>query len=160
MNAAEIADLVQSLAWSVLGFLLGYAVGKTTRDVHIVNVRDDSPPQKIPPSLRKFDAVIGTAVLLMAVLSVIMSSITLARLGDKIDCQARYNERVSEALTARTRAAADDRKAMLNLVTSAARADTREESVAALNRYLEAAADADAARARNPFPEPPSESCR
>ncbi len=72
-------------------------------------------------------------------------------------CQARYAESANESTAARSDAAAEDRRALDDLV--AAFATDPGSGRAALMRYQRVRAAADARRAANPVPPPPSTRC-
>lgn len=77
-------------------------------------------------------------------------------------CQVAVNDNLIRSQQARALAAEQDRQAMDDLVANVlAASETRDPgaSLAALRDYLNARADADAQRAANPIPVPPSQTC-
>lgn len=75
----------------------------------------------------------------------------------QVACQARYNEHSNVSQQARAQAAEKDRQAQDELFRKVA-GNTRS-TVQYLREYLRQRAVADAQRAANPVPPPPSETC-
>lgn len=72
-------------------------------------------------------------------------------------CVARYNERSNESQRARAEAADSDRKALDDMLQVVA--DDPRQAIVAIRHYNDVRARADAQRANNPIPAPPSETC-
>lgn len=157
MTAAEWSSLVQSLAWSMLGFVLGYFLGRATGEVHIVNVKTDEDYRV--PNHRRFDVVVGTSVIILSILSVILASMAISRRGDQVACQSQYNAAVADALRARTEAANEDRTALTKLVSGVAQSKSSEDTLRALNQYLATTRKTEQDRAETPLPDPLREVC-
>jgi hypothetical protein len=152
VTSSDWTWLFSSLAWSLVGFLLGYFAGRSAR-----KAAHDQAPDKT--WWRKFDFVIGTTVLLLSVLSVTISSFTLDKQSAQIGCQAQYNAAVSRAIVARQGAAADDRASLVQFVREVSVAKTPDAVRAAIDGFLSRAKTADLVRQRHPLPDPPTGNC-
>lgn len=85
-----------------------------------------------------------------------------AQRAEYAHCQAAVNDALIHSQQARAAAAEQDRQAMDDLVAGVLTAsETRDPraSLAALRAYVTARAAADAQRAANPIPVPPSQTC-
>lgn len=101
-------------------------------------------------------------ILAASFVSLGMSWYTGAQRAEYQHCQAAVNDNLIRTQQARAAAAEQDRQAMDDLVANIlAASETRDPkgSLAALRAYLTARADADAQRAANPIPVPPSVTC-
>lgn len=100
---------------------------------------------------------------------VLLALVSLAAVGQSFrtssahshytECQAGVTDQLIAALNARTAAAVQDREAMDRLVEDVATARSADDTRAALARYRTTRSTADAAREREPLPEPPSRHC-
>lgn len=175
--------VVNSLAWALMGLLLGYLVVRSA--THLEEVTTAMSPASPPPdpaapdpeSTRpprtvwwaRFprpaaDRVIGAVVVILAIVSVAVMAVSVSaqqaaieRAERSLACQTQFNEAYAAALTERTEAARVERAAQRDLLTN-----TRSEDPAALDaaisRYLAQLAEADQRRAANPYPADPD--CR
>jgi hypothetical protein len=93
----------------------------------------------------------------MAFLALVASVLIGARQYEMTTCQAHYNEASNISQRARAEAAAVDRLALDRLL--GAIADRPQDAIPAIRAYNVSRGEADAQRARNPVPAPPSETC-
>jgi len=103
--------------------------------------------------------IIGYSVMVASIFALLMAVYTSYRSAVYTHCQANVNEALVRAQTSRAAAAEQDRDAVDRLVTDVLNARSREDSRAALERYRATRAAADAERAKNPIPAPPSQTC-
>lgn len=163
----EFWALLYGLAWSAGGFIIGYFLGKTSREIHevkealVTTTTTDSlaePRRNKDPLSWVQSRPFGVFLIVLAVLTVAVSGYTLQKQGEIIDCQTAYNEAYSAALQERTRASKTDRDAtreMVRSVVAAAQLPQEERgraSFGALNAFLVASAEADKTREANPLP--------
>ena len=94
---------------------------------------------------------------IMAAVALALSVTIGVRQYQMTQCQARYNEASNASQRARAQAAEADRQAQDAMFTAVA-ANPRG-AIAAIRQYNQARAAADAQRASNPVPPPPSETC-
>lgn len=166
--------VVNSLAWALMGLLLGYLVGRSAS--HLEEVRSAMTPPTPPPAdpdapepaarttwWARFpraatDGVIGAVVVILAIVSVAVMAVSVSaqqtaieRAERSIACQTRFNEAYSAALTERTEAARVERAAQRDLLVNTRSGDPTALD-AAINRYLAQLAEADQRRAANPYP--------
>lgn len=96
-------------------------------------------------------------VQIMAAIALVLSVGIAVRQYQLTSCVARYNERSNESQRARAEAADSDRKALDDMLQVVA--DNPRGAFEAIKHYNQVRAQADAQRARNPIPAPPSETC-
>lgn len=138
--------VVASMLWALAGLAVGFTLGRAGRVFQ--------PPKEsaVPHTTSRgmADRVVGLVVVIMAVVSVIAMSISINRQERIATCQADFNTRFAAALQERNDAAARERAAQRELLTS--NGDRR----AAIDEYLRGLAEADQARAENPLPARPT----
>lgn len=100
------------------------------------------------------------AAQIVAFLSLFLSVAVGAKQYSLASCLADYNNQSAQASGQRLDAAEADRRALDEMLASVVNAKERSAAGAALRAYVDARADADAKRARNPLPAPPSVSCK
>lgn len=166
MNASVLSYVISSIVWAVAGLVVGFYLGRAGR---LAQTNPEVPvePDPLPPTRRRrltFEQILGAAVVLLAVVSVVVMAVTLTRQQDAINeqrgavaCQAEFNARFASALRERTEAAASERRAMRNLLDVILNpAASREERAGALTAYRDGLAAADSQRAASPLPLQPS----
>ena len=104
------------------------------------------------PALDWVMRICGTASLVVAIS-------LYAGQREYVQCQAAVNNALITAQVARAGAGEQDRDAMDRLVSDVTKATSPADSRAALARYQQTRAAADADRAANPLPAPPSQTC-
>lgn len=97
---------------------------------------------------------------IVAFLSLFLSLAVGARQYSLAGCLAEYNNQAAQATGQRSDAAEEDRQALDEMLTTIANAKERGAAAAALRTYVDTRARADAKRAKNPPPAPPSVSCQ
>ncbi len=98
-------------------------------------------------------------MLVASVVALGMSALVGYQSRGQAECQARINEQLVVAQSARAKAADQDRDAVDRLISDVSEAKSPADSRAALQRYRDTRASADAERTRNPLPAPPSQRC-
>lgn len=93
----------------------------------------------------------------MALIALVLSVAIGVRQFQMTQCQARYNEASNVSQRARSEAAEQDRQAQDAMFKAIAK--DPKSTIVLLNGYLEDRAAANAQRAQNPVPPPPSETC-
>jgi hypothetical protein len=96
-------------------------------------------------------------VQVMAMVALLVSFLIGYRQYELASCVARYNEASNVSQRARAQAAETDRRAQDELFRAIA--DDPRQAIAKLRIYNASRAQADAQRASNPVPPPPSTSC-
>lgn len=158
--------VLQSLVWSAGGFVVGVFVGRLKHEVD--EIKEAAVPEEDeivaetytgPDRRRSTDerpiAIprwLGFVIVLLSVFTVGQAWYFAREDRQVVQCQTRTNQEFQAALATRNRIAEEDRRVTDQLVIDITRATTREQSRAALEAYLEARADNDAARAKNPLP--------
>lgn len=101
-----------------------------------------------------FERWVGVFLIVLSVLTVSYSVVQTSRLGDVTECQAQYNEAYTAALKDRTKAAAKERRAQRDLLTTllSGRPLTPDQARAEFNKYLGVLNDADHQRDSAPIP--------
>lgn len=102
-----------------------------------------------PAADRLWKVMAGVALLLSLGIGVVQLRLTA--------CQAAYAEASNASQRARAQAAEVDRQALDRVMRVVA--ENPRQGLAAVQEYNAARAAADAQRARNPIPEPPSSNC-
>jgi hypothetical protein len=154
---ASIAYVLSSALWSLGGLVVGYVLGKVAgrRQALVIIEAEQGKEAAIVAPATRTDIGIGVLVIVMAVVSVAVTAVSTARQSAQVDCQAKFNQAFSSALTERVEAAAQERAAMRQLLTAALAGDRvngRNYTVA----YLDQLKAADAKRDANPIPEHPA----
>ncbi len=167
--------LLQTMGWCAAGFLSGFLVGRTARDVNRIAdaVTEGAAVIARPRRRIAFSGRIVIAVLVVAlgIFTVVQGLIQSAATRRIANCHSAYANQFADALDARSLASQQAQDALDQLMTTIGRlaatpstseADTvqrREESRKAIADYVSKRAEAKAAQARNPFPKPPREAC-
>lgn len=169
------AYVISSLAWALLGFVVGWAIGRVTRAAALIEEAAMTEPTEDPPPVRvtwwarvsrrpTADQLLGLVVVILAVASVIVMAVSVSaqqaeieRAQQSIKCQTRFNQAFAGALNERTAAAArerDGQAALLDAIVLEPR--DRARTAEAIKIYRAQLEDAKAQRAANPLPEQPS----
>lgn len=156
------AYVLASVIWGLAGLIVGFLLGRA-RPVYVMEVpmtvpatatpADPSPPRTGWRRWINFDRIIGAAVVLLAVLSVSFLAVTINRQEAAITCQSAFNERFIAALRERSDAATTERAAQRDLLTAVI--TPGDNARAAIQRYLDGLAAADAQRDATPLPDRP-----
>jgi hypothetical protein len=140
-----ISYAINSIAWSAAGLVIGVVIG---RQVPVDTLR----PRR---RHRWWDRIIGPAVFVLALVTVVDSRIAQARQAEVTSCQADYNAAVVETIRLRGAAGDQDRNAVDSMVQAVVGARSREDVASALRGYIAARGDADRTRAAHPYPTVP-----
>ncbi|SFO82061.1 hypothetical protein SAMN05421810_10166 [Amycolatopsis arida] len=162
---------VESAGWALLGFIVGYLVGRAMRDVHhmataIPTENTDPDPRRgqdrsrVPPG----QVVLGVVILLLGGLTVTQGIISHSATRRVADCQATYNNSFADALDARSNATADAQAALDELLKTVSGHLGQppvplDQVRAAIDHYLIERARANATRDQHPYPPPPRDLC-
>ena len=98
--------------------------------------------------------VLGVMLLLLALLTVLMSSLTSIKDRQQADCFRRYNTEFVRVFTERAKASDADRASLSRLITGLNSPD-REYRQRVYQKYLEELGETDKRRKANPLPQPP-----
>lgn len=126
-----ILYLVNNLAWSAGGLLVGYILGRVPHATHPATAipdttEGDTVPDSIPPDTDETDRqwwrpVLGVVLVILAIASVVLIARTnsglvqsQAALARITACQTEQNQRFAEALRDRSRASSDQLQAALD----------------------------------------------
>lgn len=161
MNTASI---LSNLVFSIGGFLIGFAVariGQRVEEVSEAIVEGDKhvalKPRKPRMSWRQ---ALGVVVLLLAVASTITSAIATREQRNSAEqmrrissCQAEFNKAYRLAITERSDAANEERKAMRTMLETILNpAATPDARLSAISQYSQTLDRAEKTRAQNPLP--------
>lgn len=138
--------VLNSAMWALAGLIVGYLLGQLGR-------RALRPGEPMPARFTRADHVLGLIVIVLALASVIVTAVSVHRQQQLIECQTNYNRAFTSALSERNEAAARERAAQRELLTSTA--TDQAGWTAVRQRYLDVLAQADAQRNANPLPEDP-----
>lgn len=97
--------------------------------------------------------ILGAALMVLAVASVVTMTVYVQRQGELVRCQTTYNEAFREASLQLRNASQAERDAQRKLLTTPA--TTVAERQQALRTYLDTLAAADEVRAEHPLPTTP-----
>lgn len=154
-----IVYVFHSLAWSLAGFVLGWAAGRLGRDVQ--QTREAVMPNHARPRTRPrprvhTEHITGAVVVVLALITMVTSVHTTRELQAATECQAHFNDVYRAALVERSESTANVRRAQTDMATalSAPGAELDNPPVRdALARYLDAIRRDEQSRAGNPVPE-------
>lgn len=154
-----LADyLLQSLGFSLIGFIVGYVLGELGPALcgwgEIGETVSQYPPRH-PPLAIVARYVAGIAILLLVVITMVIAVSANARLQGTIACQAQFNTTYRDALVERNEATDQERQAQRTLLlTFVARnpSSTPQQQETAIQNYLAVLAQSDQKRAANPLP--------
>lgn len=157
--------LLWSLSFAVIaavGIFAGFLWGRSNAHKHYSKVMIESRHEPLP-RVTLLQRIFAVVIAMIAILLVVQNSVNSA--GNKEDAekaqkvalaQQQCNQDLYKAITARSDASEQDRRAFIQLVDTLIRTPppTPEESQVALRAYREALAASDRAREANPYPEP------
>jgi hypothetical protein len=164
--------VTESAGWAVLGFVVGYLVGRAARDVHRVVTAitpEDTVPEPQPPTPRRRvptgQFVLGVVVVLLGIITVAQGIVTNSTTRRITECQSAYSNGFADALDARSSASTDAQNALDELMKTMsgylADAPIPPDKVrAAIGDYLHKRAKAETERQQHPYPPPPRDLCK
>lgn len=158
--------LIQTVASMVLGFLVGFLLGRAVRDVHriadAVTDEETAVPQDRPnrPRWLSTQLVVAAIVVLLGVLTVAQGLIQSAATERLTECQADYSNQFADALEARSAATAQAQSSLDELIAVVAQSIDPTVIQRAVNDYLAKRDAVQREQQANPYPEPPRDACR
>jgi hypothetical protein len=163
------------VGWSLLGLIVGFLLGRATRDVHRIAATVDTTeedtmhhePAGQPPRKRWWSGefILGVIVVLLGVLTVAQGTVQSQETTRLQQCQARYSDGFADALDARSESSDDSQKALDALVTTigahlgGAAPPDQQAMQQAINDYVQKRRTATQLRAQHPYPPPPRDVC-
>lgn len=169
---------LQTAGWCLAGFIAGFLVGRTARDVHRIAyaVTTEGEPMAKDIRLRWWDrvnarVVIAVLVVGLGVLTVAQGLVQSAAVRRISECNTAFANQFADALEARSSASQQAQDALDELMTvvgqlgatpptsEADLASRRETYRKAITGYLAKRAEVKAQQTKNPYPKPPRESC-
>lgn len=160
-----MSEALTGLAYSLLGFVIGYIVGKAGAEVHEIKevvAPDHHPAHEAPLPTKKRGIMnitksrgLGVLLIILALVTVLLSTLTAIDLRNQADCRDSYNLRFYEAYVVRARAADSDRKSFNQMLYALNDPDLQKRR-AAYVKYLDDIKKTDAQRKKNPLPFPPN----
>jgi hypothetical protein len=168
------AYVLTSILWALAGLIVGYFLGRAGKiaNASVVEaiVDDDTEAQGAPPARRGLwricfttDRVLGFSVILLSIVSVVVMALSLqnqqrllAGQDAAVRCQTQFNAQFISALRERNEAAAQERSAQRELLTTPNPTRDPAISLAARDKYLAALAQVDARRDAHPLPDRPA----
>lgn len=178
--------VIQSVAWSLLGFVVGVVVARirpgphvtvyvTTTEATVSELEPASPrpPRRAWPRRVTMQGLIGAVVVVLALVSSIQG-VVLQRQNVTQDaedrriltCQAAYANGFADALDARTTAALEAQTALdrvMDVVAESMRSGSPEARAAvqqSVDEYRDSRAKSKAAQQQNPYPPAPRDLCK
>lgn len=158
-----LAYLINSAAWSVVGFISGWllaTVGRDVKDIKEAVVPDRVKQQRAPhPNGMR---VLGIVVALLAIVTVVQGYMLSSKQAAVVECQATYNDRFAEATQRRAALADEDREALTNMLLGLYRQrdDSERERLRTFEQWVETTQRNERYREAHPLPELPKGDCR
>lgn len=173
MDPVELVGLTNwTVAWTLLGGMGGYLLGRLARDVHLLanptlegervhESRIEDAPRRWRPGPR---LLIGLVIVILGVGTAVQGIVVNNRVEHLQQCQASYSNRFADALDARTDATQQSQQALDRLVATIGHNlnDKRANQAAiadAVGHYRQLRSKAKQQRATHPYPDPPREAC-
>lgn len=162
-------ELLPSISWSLIGFLLGWLVGREMLFVHRMKepAMEDTDDTKGGPGQGSSDEhthkssrtlVLGIIISLLAVFTVLQGSYYTYETQKKATCQAQFNADFAKVIGLRAQWADEDKAAELKLFRDLLAAKPGSGS-AILSEYLAATDRTDKLRRENPLPKLEDRNC-
>jgi len=152
-----VIDALLGTAYSLTGFVVGFLLGRVTREVHEIK------ETVVPETFAQEDAYhhtratrLGIVVIILSLVTVVSSAMSTVAVYRQADCLREYNSRFTLAFNARATANDTDRKALNTMIVSIAdRSLSQQERAAKFAAYVEQVKAGDRLRAEHPLPQPP-----
>lgn len=156
-EARTVNELLLNIAYSLMGFGVGFFTGRLSRDVH------DIKEAVVPNTFAKSDeddavhpTALGIVVIVLSVLTVATSAYATFQTWEQADCTRDYNARFAVAFQARAKTNDADRTALNNMLVGIAdQRLTRAERTRIYNDYVAQVKRSNETRKKNPLPQPP-----
>lgn len=152
-----IQDLLPSICWSLIGFLIGWLVGREMlfisqiREAVVSEDERQRTDHNIADTPEKRSRLLGFVVVTLAVFSVLQGSYYAYETKKSAQCQAQYNDDFAKVLQQRAVWADEDRRELTRTVESILTGPNASRK--ALQDYLDTVAKNDKLRAENPLPD-------
>lgn len=157
-------EILASVSWSLIGFLLGWLVGREMlfisqiREAVVSEEERERTDHKVTPEKRS--RLLGFIVVLLALLSVLEGAYYTWDTEKKTACQAHYNADFTKVVGLRAQWADDDKRAlnkMLSDILGAAGQPGKGRDI--LIKYIQSTERTDKLRAENPLPKLEDRNC-
>jgi dipeptide/tripeptide permease len=164
--SAALFYIVNSLTWSVVGFIVGSWVASSARRVQqqeaVVPNSTFLAVHGHRMTTQNATRIIGIVVLLLAIFTVVQNTRTSQRLSDVTSCQAKFNHEFAEVSTLRAALADQDRRALQDMLLALyqQRNASQDKRLRTFEAWVATTERNDRARKQNPLPELPSGECR
>lgn len=150
-------DALLGVAYSLVGFVVGFLLGRVTREVH--EIKEAVVPETFAnedSDHRAHLTRLGIVVIILSLATVTTSAMSTIAVYRQSDCLRDYNSRFTVAFNARAAASDADRTALNSMILSIAdKTKTQKEREVAFTTYVQQVKDGNATRAKNPLPQPP-----
>lgn len=164
----------RSLLWGVFGLVIGFLLGRMTRDTQRIAdavtdeesaVPDDPKKSRRRPS---YQAVMGAVVVLLGLVTAVQGLYQDAATRRVADCTRAYSDGFAAALDARSEASTAAQNALDELMSTvgslttgpdAGTAETRDRFRKSLSEYLAKRAEAKKQQQEHPYPPAPRDVC-
>jgi hypothetical protein len=162
-------ETLHSLAYSTLGLIIGFVIGRLTREVHEVretvcpdehtghvHPQHEKPGKQgaMPTTVLIRSRSLGVMLIILSLVTVLLSTITAIDNRKKADCNRRYNVEFVRVFLERAKAGDKDRASLNRMLTGI---NTPDQAVRqqVFRDYLEEIAATEQERRENPLPTPP-----
>jgi hypothetical protein len=165
-----LVETLHSLAYSTLGLIIGFMIGRLTREVHEVkevvcpdehtghvHPAHEKPTGKqgpVPTTVLIRSRTLGVMLIILSLVTVLLSTITAIDNRRKADCNRRYNIEFVRVFLERSKAADQDRDS-LNKMLRGIDSPDRAVRERVFRDYLTEIAATEEQRKQNPLPAPP-----
>lgn len=171
--------LVQTISVGAASFLLGYLAGRTAREVHriaeTVTAQGGTMARRAPLRHRlKRSAgqfIVAFVVIALGLVTVVQGVYQSSATRRIATCNENYANALADVIVARSQGSQQAQDALDDLMsvigrlaatppaTEADAVQRREDSRRAVTEYVAKRAEVKALQAKNPYPQPPRESC-
>jgi hypothetical protein len=159
-----IEDLLPSVCWSLIGFLIGWLVGREMlfisqiREAVVPEEERERTDQMVADTPERRSRLLGFVVVILAVFTVLQGSYFTYESNKKAQCQAQFNEDFRVVLQKRAQWADEDKQALTKLLSDLLVAK-QNTGRTVLEDYLAATARNDKLRKENPLPKLEDRDC-
>lgn len=158
-----MTELLASVSWSLIGFLVGWLVGREM--LFISQIREATVPQderertdhKVTPASRS--RLLGFIVVLLALFSVVQGSFYTYDTQKTSQCQAQFNADFAKVIGLRAQWADENSQALNKMLDGVLNGATPEIRRKFLVDYLNIIHANDAKRAATPLPKLEDRNC-
>lgn len=159
-----IQDLLPSISWSLIGFVLGWLIGREM--LFISQIREAVVPEderertdhSVADSPEKRSRLLGIIIVCLAVFSVVQGSYYAYETNKQSSCQAQFNKDFAAVLQKRAQWADEDKAAEIKLFKDLLSAKPGT-GASILQDYLATTDRTDKLRAENPLPKLEDRGC-